>query len=78
MAEIRRAEIMGKPWGQGTLTEAVEAYLPRGYHVVAGSEHKFAGAWRVIIEGEDYAGWTLEGYVLPRLASGLYFGKEII
>jgi hypothetical protein len=31
----------------------------------------------LVIEGTDNAGWTLDGYVLPRLASGLYFGKEI-
>jgi hypothetical protein len=31
----------------------------------------------VIIAGTDYAGWTLDGYVLPRLASGLMFGEEV-
>lgn len=31
----------------------------------------------VIIKGKDVAGWTLDGYVLPRLASGLYFGEEL-
>jgi len=45
---------------------AIEAYLPSNYKVV-----------EVVIEGEDSAGWTLDGYVLPRLASGLHFGKEV-
>ena len=30
-----------------------------------------------MIGGYDDAGWTLDGYVLPRLASGLIFGEEI-
>jgi hypothetical protein len=30
-----------------------------------------------LIEGEDNAGWTLDGYVIPRLASGLIFAKEV-
>jgi hypothetical protein len=49
----------------------VAAYLPRQYSVLC--EHQ----GDVIIEGEDDAGWTLGDYVLPRLASGLYFGGEI-
>jgi len=32
----------------------------------------------VIVRGEDYAGWTLEDYVIPRLASGMIFTKEVI
>lgn len=31
----------------------------------------------IIIEGEDNAGWTLDGYVIPRLASGGYYAREI-
>lgn len=30
-----------------------------------------------IIAGEDVAGWTLDDYVIPRLASGLIFADEI-
>jgi hypothetical protein len=30
-----------------------------------------------VIQGEDNAGWTLDDYVIPRLASGLHFAKEI-
>lgn len=49
----------------------VRQYLPRGYDVLC--EHD----GDVIIQGRDVAGWTLDEYVLPRLASGLYFGGEI-
>jgi len=54
----------------------VAAYLPSNYSV--------ARAWvmgdgnvAVLVEGEDNAGWTAEGYVIPRLASGLYTAKIV-
>ena len=48
----------------------VEAYLPENYEVV--SETTSPEGWlRVAIRGEDVAGWTLDDYVIPRLASGL-------
>lgn len=53
----------------------VVAYLPRGYEVAG--EVRQDGRTVTIIEGRDDAGWTLNDYVLPRLASGLYFGEEI-
>lgn len=31
----------------------------------------------VVIVGEDNAGWTLDGYVNPRLGSGMIWAKEI-
>jgi hypothetical protein len=49
----------------------VAAYLPSNYRVVASDDES------VTIEGEDVAGWTLNDYVLPRLASGLMFGTEV-
>lgn len=49
----------------------IAALLPGNYRIV----HE--GVETVEIEGEDRMGWTLEDYVLPRLASGLYFGHEI-
>jgi hypothetical protein len=30
-----------------------------------------------VIAGEDVAGWMLDDYVIPRLASGLIFANEI-
>lgn len=53
-----------------TTREQVQAYLPDNYHAVV-----IDG--RVEIHGHDVAGWTLDGYVLPRLASGLHFAEEI-
>ena len=51
--------------------KAIAAYLPHYYKVVEVTESE------TIIEGEDFHGWTLDGYVIPRLASGWYFCEEI-
>lgn len=50
--------------------ETVRRYLPWNYaaHAVEGG---------ILIHGEDNAGWTLDGYVIPRLASGLHRADEI-
>jgi hypothetical protein len=50
----------------------IEALLPGNYNVL-----HMAADGRRVIGGTDHAGWTLDGYVLPRLASGLIFGQEI-
>jgi hypothetical protein len=50
--------------------KTIAAYLPANYKVVdSGDDY-------VLIEGEDSMGWTLDDYVIPRLASGNYFAKE--
>lgn len=50
----------------------LEAYLPEGYKVVTELlDHSF------LIAGEDNAGWTMDDYVIPRLASGLIWAEEI-
>lgn len=51
---------------------AVGAYLPDNYGVL-----RTLVDGRVLIGGQDKAGWTLEDYVLPRLASGLMFGSKV-
>lgn len=51
--------------------DAVAAYLPGNYRVFGTVDGQ------TVIAGRDPAGWTLEGYVIPRLASGLYFATEI-
>jgi hypothetical protein len=61
-----RLIVTGKYATAGT----VAAYLPGNYSVTGGRD----GA--VIVEGEDHAGWTAEGYVIPRLASGMMVGRE--
>lgn len=65
--------------GARTVRE-VEAYLPSGYAVMESfEEQKPAGrqALVVVIGGVDQAGWTLDSYVAPRLASGLMTCTEI-
>ncbi len=52
--------------------DRLKAYLPANYEVAEVTPDG------VIIEGEDFAGWTLDEYVIPRLASGLIFGREIV
>jgi hypothetical protein len=50
----------------------VAAYLPDNYKVVGTLE---GGGF--VVEGEDVAGWTLDDYVIPRLASGgMYVSRE--
>lgn len=51
--------------------ETIQRYLPGNYKAV-----EFSDA--IVIVGADNAGWTLDGYVLPRLASGLHFAQETI
>lgn len=48
----------------------VQAYLPDNY---TATEHD-GTVW---IAGYDRLGWTLDGYVLPRLASGLIIAEEV-
>lgn len=49
----------------------VRAYLPANYRITEATET------RITIAGNDVAGWTLDGYVIPRLASGLISAREI-
>lgn len=62
--------------GQSGMDKADEIakYLPSGYKVVAVviSDPNY-----VLIAGEDYAGWTMDDYVIPRLGSGLIFAREM-
>lgn len=53
------------------------AYLPSNYRVI-GSITDSDGRPALVIAGEDSAGWTLEGYVIPRLASGLIWAEETL
>jgi len=71
MTKTRYARINRGPDGTVEDADRVAAYLPSNYSVVG------VFADQVIIAGNDNAGWTLEDYVLPRLASGLYFGVEL-
>lgn len=61
---IRRAKVL-------SADPCIASYLPSRYKVVEVTET------HTIIEGEDFLGWTLEGYVIPRLASGWLHCEEI-
>ena len=50
--------------------ETVAAYLPRCYS----AEECRDGS--ILIFGEDDHGWTMDAYVIPRLASGLIVATE--
>jgi hypothetical protein len=50
--------------------ETVQRYLPANYEATQLGD-------RVFIAGRDNAGWTLDDYVIPRLASGLHTVREI-
>lgn len=53
--------------------DTVRAYMPTNYTAnVLGTFDR-----RILISGHDNAGWTLDSYVLPRLASGLIFAREV-
>ena len=56
--------------GQATSISSIERYMPANYEA-------FAAGPDVIIVGHDNAGWTLDDYVIPRLASGLYHAEEL-
>jgi hypothetical protein len=76
--------------GHRSLRE-IEAYLPDNYAVLSeliARDDEFSCTAPdgvitrderliAVIEGRDASGWTLDGYVLPRLASGLIFGEEV-
>lgn len=48
----------------------VKRYLPSNYQAL-----QIDGL--IVIGGTDRAGWTLDGYVLPRLQSGLIVAVEM-
>ena len=52
--------------------DTVNAYMPSNYRAMLRADMS-----SIVIVGEDVAGWTLDGYVIPRLASGLIFATEI-
>ena len=54
------------------MLERVRALLPDNYKVAYNSLTK-----QFMITGHDVAGWTMDDYVIPRLASGLIFAEEV-
>jgi hypothetical protein len=70
MSTIVRTAIVRGP---GVSLQRVSAYLPRNYEVQGWDDDGKA----VVIAGTDSAGWTMQDYVVPRLASGLLFAEEV-
>ena len=54
-----------------TDNSSVAAYLPSRYKVTKVEDGK------TYIEGIDFHGWTLDGYVIPRLLSGNMLCDEL-
>ena len=63
----REAIVLNK---EATVAE-VQAYMPSNYEA-------FELGHLIYITGHDYAGWTLDGYVIPRLSSGLIAARELV
>ena len=66
----RRAVVDGDGASDRVLRQ-VQNYLPGNF------EAHIVDDCNILIEGYDRAGWTLDGYVIPRLASGLIAAKEV-
>jgi hypothetical protein len=58
-----------------TTLENVRNYLPANFEARVFADATLGDV--VLIEGYDRAGWTLDTYVIPRLASGLIVAKEV-
>lgn len=59
--------------------DEIARFLPSNYEIadeVIENEDSIYSA-RMFIRGHDVAGWTLDGYVIPRLASGLIWAEEV-
>jgi hypothetical protein len=63
---MRRTAIVITPDSE---LETIERYLPDNYTA--------REVTVVVIEGTDNAGWTMDDYVLPRLATGLHIAAEV-
>lgn len=56
--------------------ETIRDYMPGNY---AATEIDLGdGETAIAIFGFDNAGWTLDGYVIPRLASGLHHATDLV
>jgi len=70
MEKLRAAVIERGRNGHPTVSQ-VQRYMPSNYSAVGEPD----GSIRIC--GRDSAGWTLAGYVLPRLASGMIYATEV-
>jgi hypothetical protein len=71
---IRKAVVRVWAKDPAEVAETVRAHLPlHGNYQVTDVKHG-----EIFIEGEDYAGWTLDKYVIPRLLSGNIRATEML
>ncbi len=63
---VRTAKVTSKD----ATFERVRPYLPSNYDLEVRDDGLY-------VTGIDRSGWTLDDYVLPRLASGLIFAQEV-
>lgn len=68
MSAMRTAIITG---GADSLAQ-VQRYMPDNY-----AARRIEDTGEIEIIGHDVAGWTLDDYVIPRLASGLIWAREV-
>jgi len=54
----------------------IQQYLPSNFTACEHARTAVASPC-ILIEGYDRGGWTLDGYVIPQLASGLIVAKEV-
>jgi hypothetical protein len=75
--EIRTATIKADSvgWG-GDPLKVVQQYLPSNYTAEIVPALYDEGD-QVVVTGWDKAGWTLDGYIIPRLASGMIYATEV-
>ena len=76
MSEFKRYALVH---GNDLSQEKVAPYLPSGYKVegVVTLNQPWGPEKCVVIGGWDWHGWTLDGYVIPRLGSGCMRAEEI-
>ncbi len=58
-----------------TDADTIAQYLPKNYRVASTDDSD--GSLSTLVVGTDDHGWTLDGYVLPRLGSALLAGEDI-
>ena len=68
--DVRRAVVARSVIGRPD-DATVAAYMPHNYVVTGMTSDE------VSIAGHDVAGWTLDDYVIPRLASGMITAREV-
>jgi hypothetical protein len=73
--DLRTAIVRATPDTVQDTVYRVAAYLPANY--TASILDIDTDTCAVVIYGVDRAGWTLDGYVIPRLASGLIFAETV-